>query len=291
MNYHKVLTRNDAGKHSHQSGFHVSKIDARSGFFPALDESLRNNPRCDLNLLDRESGEIFKAKFIFYNKSKNEYRVTGISSLFKRHGLDVGDEVYLEKKGNILIFYYKRTSSVVDNSSYVEKPKAVRRRRIQLPAVRTPSGLCDDLDLLLNPQKIGKQGYSTSSADRKAVEIRAMFLAREWLQGEGFTHISDCSSGSCFDFSAFRDSTVWKVEVKGTTQPSADTILMTSNEVSLHRTERGSTIIVIVHGIRLDRSGTAPRATGGAVWAEIGWDVDKWTRTPTAFRVQRIGSH
>lgn len=156
-------------------------------------------------------------------------------------------------------------------------------------ADRKPSEFSDDLDLLLNPQKIKTdgQGYSTSSADRKAVEIRAMVLAAEWLSGGGFTRISDCSAGSSFDFSAFKDSKLWKVEVKGTTQRSAYAILMTSNEVELHRSERGSTVLVIVHSIHLDRSGPIPRATGGTVLAEIGWDIDKWTQTPTAFRLSR----
>lgn len=177
MNYHKVLTRNDAGKHSHQSGFHVSKIDARSGLFPALDESLRNNPRCDLKLLDRESGEIFKAKFIFYNKSKNEYRVTGISSLLSVMAWMLETRFSL-KKGNLLVFHYKRTSTVVDISSIVEKPKAVRRLRVQLQTDRTPSGSCDDIDLLLNPQKM---------ADRVILHLQPIvkqlrFVRCSWLE-------------------------------------------------------------------------------------------------------------
>jgi|688.fasta_scaffold464164_2 hypothetical protein len=289
MKYHKVLTRNDVGKTSHQSGFHVSKIDARSGLFPKLDESLRNNPRCVLKVLDRMSGEIFRANFIFYNKSKNEYRVTGVSPLFKLYGLTIGDVIYLEKKDDVWIFDYKRASRVIDRFVKTKKSKTGGHGHPLSSADRKPLEFSDDLDLILNPQKIknGGQGYSTSSADRKAVEIHAMVMAKEWLRGERFTRISDCSDCSSFDFSAFKGSKGWKVEVKGTTQPSADAILMTSNEVELHRRERGSTVLVIVHSIRLDRAGPMPTATGGTIWAEVGWDIDKWIQTPTAFRVSR----
>ncbi len=283
MKFHKVLTRNDAGKSSHQSGFHVSKTDARAGLFPRLDESLRNNPRCVLKILDRKSGKIFRANFIFYNKSKNEYRVTGISSLFKLYGLDVGDLIYIEKKDDVLIFDCKHAPAVTDHIKIVgKKPRlsSAKRKSVEF---------YDDLDVLLNPQKIKTdgQGYSTSSADRKAVEFHAMVMAEEWLRMEGFTRISDRSSDSSFDFSAYKDAKSWKVEVKGSTQRSADAILMTSNEVDLHRRERGSTVLIIVHGIRLDRLGPIPVATGGVVWAEVGWDINEWIQTPTAFRVSR----
>ena len=290
MKYRKVLTRNDVGKSAHQSGFHVSKSDARSGLFPKLDESLRNNPRCVLKILDRKSGEIFRAYFIFYNKSKNEYRVTGIRSLFKRYDLDIRDLIYLEKKDEFWIFDYKRASTVIDHIVNTQKSKTGGHVHPLSLADRKPLEFSDDLDLLLNPQKIktGGQGYSTSSADRKAIEIHAMVMAEEWLRGEGFTRISDCSAGSSFDFSAFKDSQGWKIEVKGTTQRSANAILMTSNEVELHRRECGSTIMVIVSGIRLGRSGPTPKASGGVIWVEIGWDIDKWIQTPTAFRVERV---
>ena len=289
MKYRKVLTRNDVGKSAHQSGFHVSKSDARSGLFPKLDESLRNNPRCVLKILDRKSGEIFRANFIFYNKSKNEYRVTGISSLFKRYDLDIRDVIYLEKKDNVWIFDYDYSSSLIGRLVDTIKTKTDGQGHSASSTDLQSPELADDVDLLVNPQKTKTdgQGYSASSADRKAVEICAMNMAEEWLRRKGFTRISDCSAHNSYDFLAFKDSKGWKVEVKGTTRHSARAILMTSNEVELHRRERGSTVLVIVHGIHLDREGPMPRATGGTIWAEVGWDVDKWIQTPTAFRVSR----
>jgi len=147
-----------------------------------------------------------------------------------------------------------------------------------------------DADYLNNPLKRPKvgQGFGASAADRKAIEICAMEQADRWLKANAFTEIKDCSGSQSYDFSASRESVDWKIEVKGTTADNGDAILMTANEVELHRNERGSTVIVIVSGIRLDRSGPTPRASGGVIWAEIGWDIDKWVQTPTAFRVERV---
>lgn len=147
-----------------------------------------------------------------------------------------------------------------------------------------------DADYLNNPlrrPKVG-QGFGASAADRKAIEICAMEQAERWLEANAFTDVKDCSGSQSYDFSASRDSINWKIEVKGTTADHGDAILMTANEVELHRSERGSTVIIVVSGIRLDRAGSTPKASGGKIWAEIGWDINKWTQTPTAFRVSRV---
>ncbi len=146
-----------------------------------------------------------------------------------------------------------------------------------------------DSDYLINPlsrPKIG-QGFGASAADRKAIEIWAMAQAERWLKDNGFSQVKDCSGTESYDFSASLGAKVWKVEVKGTTADIGDSILMTANEVDMHRKERGSTVIIIVSAIRLDRSGTVATACGGRIWAEIGWDIDKWKQTPTAYRLTR----
>jgi hypothetical protein len=68
-----------------------------------------------------------------------------------------------------------------------------------------------------------------------------------------------------FDFLATRDSETIKVEVKGTTSDRADAILMTSNEVELHRLECGRTGLIIVSGILLSGSGSDHQTAGGEV--------------------------
>jgi len=259
--FERILSKTDTGKSSNQCGFFVPKAEARSGFFPLLNESKRNNPRRCLPIIDEATGQRFKANFIYYNKAKNEFRVTSIGALFNLHTLRVHDRISLRRDGNLWYFTCKHSNG--DR----------------------------EVDLLINPQlsKSVGQGYLVAAESRRAVELYAMSMAKQWLKAERFTKIEDCSGTQSFDFLAFRGRKTWKVEVKGTTALRGDDILMTSNEVDLHRAERGATILVIVSSVRLDHSGTEPVASGGTIWAEIGWDIDKWTQTPTAFRVSRVG--
>ena len=75
--------------------------------------------------------------------------------------------------------------------------------------------------------------------------------------------------------------------MQGTTADGGDAILMTANEVELHKSKKGSTVLIIVSGICLDRSITPPLASGGIIWADVGWDINKWGLIPTAYRVSK----
>jgi hypothetical protein len=147
-----------------------------------------------------------------------------------------------------------------------------------------------DVDNFSNPLKKSKsgQGFGASAADRKAIEICAMKQAELWLKSNKFSHIKDCSGEESYDFAAKRDNKTWIIEVKGTTADSADAILMTANEVELHKSKKGMSVLIIVSGIRLDRSITPCLASGGNVWADVGWDINKWGLVPTAYRVSKM---
>lgn len=140
---------------------------------------------------------------------------------------------------------------------------------------------------LLRPLKGGRrQGRGLSAADRKAVELRAMILATNHLLELGF-ECKDTSATESFDILAKRGDTVIKVEVKGTTSDLCDSVLMTKIELDLHRRERGSTALVIVSAIRLNRADGLLKADGGIVEALIGWDIDRWVTEPIAFQIFR----
>ena len=130
------------------------------------------------------------------------------------------------------------------------------------------------------------QGFGLTGPERKAVELRAMTVARDWLEAEGYA-VKDTSRVSAFDFRATRGETTLKVEVKGTTSDAPTAIFMTRNEVELHRREAGATALLIVSRIRLDRKPDPPTAAGGELLAEIGWDIDTWDLAPLAFRLSR----
>jgi hypothetical protein len=145
-----------------------------------------------------------------------------------------------------------------------------------------------EVEALSRPRRVfgSGQGFGLTAAERIAVETRAMTLARQWLESEGFTVI-DKSKNSPFDYEAAKGSLVYKIEVKGTTAATSDAILMTRNEVELHTNEKGKTGLVLVSAIQLEKGGREPKAKGGKVQAELGWDIGTWDHVPLAFRLSR----
>jgi hypothetical protein len=146
-----------------------------------------------------------------------------------------------------------------------------------------------ELEALSRPQRrsggVG-QGFGLTGPERKAIELRAMAVAQTWLETEGYK-VKNTSQNSAFDFLATKAGASVKVEVKGTTSDGGQAIFMTRNEVELHRREAGTTALMIVSRIQLDRQVDPPRASGGELVAEIGWDIETWEIAPMAFRLSR----
>lgn len=96
MKITKVLSPNDCGINTHQSGILIPKTPRHIlAFFPKLNEELLN-PRLILFFRDVKTNEIISLNFIHYNnkffgKTRNEYRLTGISSFLRRHNATPGD--------------------------------------------------------------------------------------------------------------------------------------------------------------------------------------------------------
>lgn len=144
------------------------------------------------------------------------------------------------------------------------------------------------IEAIINPNRSGgrRQGWGLPAPAKRAVELRAMELARQHLEEDGF-EVKDRSAKHPFDLEASKDGATIKVEVKGTTSDRAEAILMTRNEVDLHAKEKGSTCLIIVSRIRLQKCEGEYEAEGGDLEALMGWDIDEWSREPTAFRVIR----
>ena len=132
----------------------------------------------------------------------------------------------------------------------------------------------------------GRQGYGLSAPARRVVEKWAMDAASEFLRASGYM-VRDTSASHPFDIEATKDGRAIKVEVKGTTSDRADAVLMTANEVALHRAEQGETALIIVSSIRLDGKHPTYSCSGGDVECLLGWDIDEWLQEPIAFRVTR----
>jgi hypothetical protein len=98
----KKLSDNDVGTtNSHQAGFLIPKSLVEEGLFEKLsDENL--NPRLKLRFLDlSDNSEIF-ISYIYYNNkffngTRHEYRLTGLTRWIKNHGLRSGDTIQISR--------------------------------------------------------------------------------------------------------------------------------------------------------------------------------------------------
>jgi MrcB-like, N-terminal domain/Domain of unknown function (DUF3883) len=135
-------------------------------------------------------------------------------------------------------------------------------------------------------ERYARQGRGLSAADRRIVELRAMQVALEHLGMEGFK-CKDTSATEAFDILAIRAGTMLKIEVKGTTSDLCDSVMMTRNEVDLHRAEKGSTALFIVSRIRLLNIEGVRTGSGGVLEAMYAWDMDKWNIEPIAYQLTR----
>ena len=107
--FEKVLSKNDVSQRGHQSGFLVPKNQAIGGVFPEL-SALAKNPSIKLKLLNWHTGERLDAKFIHYNNTHDEYRVTGLRRWFFSAGLTNGDILQIKKVSGeeVLMLSYQK---------------------------------------------------------------------------------------------------------------------------------------------------------------------------------------
>lgn len=115
------------------------------------------------------------------------------------------------------------------------------------------------------------QGFGLSQAERRAVELRAMQVARALYEGAGWDVI-DKSSSKPFDLLATKGGSKRFIEVKGTTGEGLSVIL-THGEVNHVRSNGKSSALVIVSGIVLEKNNGKWQANGGTVTTHH----DPWT--------------
>ena len=98
----KVLSSNDTGETGgHQAGMLIPKGGDILAFFPVLNAE-EKNPRITL-VFEDEAAQHWKFNFIYYNNrffggTRNEYRLTGMTSFIRQNNLKVGDTIILSRK-------------------------------------------------------------------------------------------------------------------------------------------------------------------------------------------------
>lgn len=98
----KILSANDAGETGgHQAGILIPKRPPGIlGFFPPLDNTSKN-PRYHLPFYD-DCDARWEFAFIYYNGkffegTRNEFRLTGMTKYLRSNDLQPGDELILER--------------------------------------------------------------------------------------------------------------------------------------------------------------------------------------------------
>ena len=132
------------------------------------------------------------------------------------------------------------------------------------------------------------QSYLADSACRRAIELRAMELAREFYQGQ-WPEVFDVSATASCDLHCRAGEAQLRVEVKGTAG-NAEHILLTSNEVLLARRYHPQTALFVVSQIEVDRSVVPPVGRGGTVCEIRPWfpDADRLAATAYRYRLSAV---
>ena len=114
----KILSANDTGDSgSHQAGILIPKDPRVLSFFPPLDRGIKN-PRHHLVFYDIDDVR-WEFAFIHYNNkffggTRNEFRMTRMTSFIRSHGLKPGDRLTLKREcesGRRTVDYDRETAA------------------------------------------------------------------------------------------------------------------------------------------------------------------------------------
>jgi hypothetical protein len=155
-----------------------------------------------------------------------------------------------------------RTYSVPDENGQI-------RLRNTSPEVADAFAAVEEVS---NPRR--KFGRRFSAVENKAIEERAVRVTRDHLEQHLGYATEDVGATRSYDIHATKGSKVIKVEVKGTTTDGS-AVVLTRNEVDLHRAEHPNNALAIVRHLALDHSSEEPVAHGGELVLVMPWKIDE----------------
>jgi hypothetical protein len=117
------------------------------------------------------------------------------------------------------------------------------------------------------------QGFRVNAEARRAVELRAVAVARALLEADEW-FVDDVSATQPYDLDCVRGAERLHVEVKGTVSDGAS-VLLTPGEVR-HAREPHDLALVVVSRVELERDPESGEwsATGGTPEVVLPWDID-----------------
>ena len=134
-----------------------------------------------------------------------------------------------------------------------------------------------------NAKPSGGQGYEQNPLVRKAIENRAMQVAKSVYEKNGYS-VEDTSANSSYDLRCTKEGKrEILVEVKGT-RGLPTQVTLTANEVKISQDPKVRWDLFIVHSISVSKVNEEMIAEGGEVKLHQNHIVDDADLTPTEFR-------
>lgn len=127
-----------------------------------------------------------------------------------------------------------------------------------------------------------RRAMLSTALERKLIEERAIRVATEHLEALGY-RVDDVGAYESYDLACHRDEERLYVEVKGTTS-HGEAVILTKNEVELHRAAHPANALAIVRRIGLDRSVEPLEAFGGELVLTMPWKIDDEALTPLSYQ-------
>lgn len=118
--------------------------------------------------------------------------------------------------------------------------------------------------------KGSRAGFRTNAAEIKAIENRAVQVARAYYESQGF---EVKVLGKPFDLKVTNADESLTVEVKGTTSDGSG-VPLTAGEVEHHANAFPDNALVVVRNITLHRDVKSPTAGGGHLYELRAWKID-----------------
>ena len=132
---------------------------------------------------------------------------------------------------------------------------------------------------LTGPRRQGRSRLP--QAHKKVIEEHAVQVSINHLDKIGFTNIKNVGQNHSYDIAAKLNGVDFYIEVKGTVS-LGEKVVLTRNEVLLHRQEHPNNALIVVSLIDLDRS-EPPSARGGTILFISPWKIDDSELEPLGY--------
>jgi hypothetical protein len=154
-----------------------------------------------------------------------------------------------------------------------------KRTRQRLATVLDEVAAAEEASAGMKGSNAWSQGFGLTPKERRAVEIRAVALAIEHFESDGWS-VENVGDRESFDLVCRRKGKELHVEVKGTTG-LGQKVILPRNEVQ-HARSYKHVALVVVHGMKLKR-GKVPKVSGGKLLVRHPWKIAEKSLDPVAY--------